>query len=309
MKKVRTFFHTKEILVIVVLVAITFHSKAQQGPQFTQFMYNNLVINPAYAGAEEAFSLTMVSRNQWSGVEGAPSTQSFSAHTLVKKKHVGLGLTIIRDQLGVHRNTNVLTNYAYHIKLKEESYLSMGLQVGVANLKSDYASLQGPTIDPRLVNSINETTVGFGAGVYYRSPKLQVGLSMPELLSPTAHMNDTISITFRKNTVLGYSRYRFMLSETLDMEPGLFVKYFPNLPVSVDVNLNFIYRQVLTTGVSYRKNESIDFILKFQLTPQFQFGYAYDYPINSVTSLGSSSHELLIHYVFRNVQKNVESSR
>jgi type IX secretion system PorP/SprF family membrane protein len=309
MKKTRAFFYSKGTLVIVILGIVTFRSNAQQGPQFTQFMYNNLVINPAYAGAEEAFSLTMVSRNQWSGVEGAPSTQSFSAHTLVKKKHVGLGLTIIRDQLGVHKNTTALTNYAYHIKIKEGSFLSMGLQVGVANLKSDYASLQGPTIDPKLVSSINETTIGFGAGVYYRSPKLQIGLSAPELLSPTAHMSDTVSITFRKNTVVGYSRYRFMLSETLDMEPGLFVKYFPNLPVSFDVNLNFIYRKVLTGGVSYRKNESIDFIFKFQLTPQFQFGYAYDYPINSVTSLGSASHELLIHYVFRNVQKNVESSR
>jgi hypothetical protein len=100
-----------------------------------------------------------------------------------------------------------------------------------------------------------------------------------------------------------------MLSETLDMEPGVFIKYFPNLPVSYDVNLNFVYKKVLTSGVSYRKNESVDFILKLQLTPQFQFGYAYDYPMNSMTSLGSASHELLIHYVFRNVQKNVASSR
>lgn len=308
MKKTRAFYFNGA-LVVLILVIVTLHANGQQGPQFTQFMYNNLVINPAYAGAEEAFSLTMVSRNQWSGIENAPSTQSFSAHTLVKKKHVGLGLTIIRDQLGVHKNTNVLTNYAYHIKLREGSVLSMGIQAGVANLKSDYASLQGPTIDPKLVNSINETTIGFGAGIYYRGPRLQLGLSAPELLSPSAHMSDTVSVTFRKNSLLGYSRYRFMLSETLDMEPSLFVKYFPNLPVSFDVNLNFIYRKVLTGGVSYRKNESVDFILKFQLTPQFQFGYAYDYPLKSVSSLGSASHELLIHYVFRNVHKNVASSR
>jgi len=309
MKKTGTSLYFKQAAVILIFGIVTFHSNAQQGPQFTQFMYNNLVINPAYAGAEEAFSLTMVSRNQWSGIENAPSTQSFSAHTLVKKKHVGLGLTIIRDQLGVHKNTNVLTNYAYHIKLKEESFLSFGLQAGIANLKSDYASLQGPTIDPKLVNSINTTTLGFGAGIYYRSPRLQIGLSAPELLSPSAHMSDTISITFKKNTMLGYSRYQFMLSQTLYMEPAVMVKYFSNLPISFDVNLNFIYRKVLTAGVSYRKNESVDFILKFQLTPQFQFGYAYDYPLNSVSSLGSASHELLIHYVFRTVQKNVASSR
>jgi len=302
-------FYSQRILIVVILEVVAYYSYAQQGPQFTQFMYNNLVINPAYAGAEEALSLTMVSRNQWSGVENAPNTQSFSAHTLMKKKHVGLGFTIIRDQLGVHKNTNVLTNYAYHIKIRERSFLSMGLQAGVSNLKSDYASLQGPNNDPKLVNSINETTVGFGAGIYYRSPKLQIGLSAPELLSSTAHMSDTVSITFRKNTLLTYSRYKFTLNEKLDMEPALIIKYFPKLPVSYDVNINFIYREVLTGGVSYRKNESVGFIFKFQLTPQFQFGYAYDYPLNSVTSLGSASHELLIHYVFRNIRNNVETSR
>src|SRR6478736_4049068 len=307
MKRTRTYYHSR-ILIIAILEVAAFHSYAQQGPHYPQFMYNNLVINPAYAGAEEAFSLTMVSRNQWSGVENAPSTQSFSAHTLVKKKHVGLGLTIIRDQLGVQKNTNVLTNYAYHIKLKEGSYLSMGIQEGIANLKADYASLQGPTYDPKLVN-FNQTTIRFGAGIYYRSPRLQVGLSAPELLSPSAYVNDTTTITFKKKTVMGYSRYQFMLSETLDIEPALMVKYFPNLPLSFDVNLNFIYKKVLTVGASYRKSESVDFIFKFQLTPQFQFGYAYDYPMNSMTSLGSASHEILIHYVFRNVQKNVASLR
>ena len=308
MKKAKAFFYSKGAPVILILGVAVLRSYAQQGPQFTQFMYNNLVINPAYAGAEEAFSLTMVSRNQWSGVENAPSTQSFSAHTLVKKKHVGLGLTIIRDQLGVQKNTNVLTNYAYHVKLREGSFLSMGIQAGIANLKADYESLQGPTYDPKLVN-FNQTTIGFGAGIYYRNTRLQVGLSAPELLSPSSRINDTTTITFKKKTMMGYSRYQFMLSETLDMEPALMVKYFPNLPLSFDINLNFIYKKVLTVGASYRKSESVDFIFKFQLTPQFQFGYAYDYPMNSMTSLGSASHEILIHYVFRNVQKNVASSR
>jgi type IX secretion system PorP/SprF family membrane protein len=308
MEGARTYY-LHRILIIAILEVATLFVNAQPGPQFTQFMNNYLVINPAYAGAEGAFSLTMVSRNQWSGVENAPSTQSFSAHTLVKKKHVGLGLTIIRDQLGVHKNTNVLTNYAYQIKLKEGSFISMGIQAGVANLKSDYASLQGPTIDPKLVNSINQTTIDFGAGIYYKNQKLQIGLSVPELFSPTAHPNDSVSITFRKNTLQLYSRYRFTLNESFDMEPGLIVKYFPNLPVSYDVNLNLIYRNVLTGGLSYRKDESIDVIFKLQLTQQFQFGYAYDYPLNSLSSLGTTSHELLIHYVFRNIKNKVATSR
>lgn len=282
---------------------------AQQRPQFTQFMYNNLVINPAYAGAEEVLSLTLVNRNQWSGVEGAPTTQSFSAHTLLKKKKVGLGLTLISDRIGVHNNTSVLTNYAYHIRVGEKSTLSMGLQVGITNLKSDYASLSGNSNDPNLANSINETMLDFGTGIYFRSPKLQLGLSTPELVSKSVQLNDTLSISIRTMNLFGYARYRFTLSKFIEMEPGLMIKYFPDVPVSYDVNLSFIYRSVLTTGLSYRSKESVDFILKLQLTSQLQFGYAYDYPINYAAKLSSASHELMLNYQFRNIHKRVTSSR
>ena len=307
--RIARIFYLNRVLVILVLVVTSLNGKAQQGPQFTQFMYNNLVINPAYAGTEGAFSLTMISRNQWSGVDKAPTTQSFSAHTLVKEKNIGLGVTILRDEIGVHRNLTALTSFAYHIKIKEQTFLSMGLQAGVANLKSDYASLPGSSNDPKLTNSINETTLDIGAGIYYRSPRLHLGLSMPELMSRAVNTSDTISINFRRNTVLAYSRYRIPLSATFDAEPGLLVKYFPGLPLSYDVNLNFIYRRVLTVGVSYRKGESVDFIFKFQLTPQFQFGYAYDYPMSNSSRLGSGSHEIMIHYVFRNIHKGVATPR
>ncbi|HPM30233.1 MAG TPA: type IX secretion system membrane protein PorP/SprF [Chryseolinea sp.] len=282
---------------------------AQQAPQFTQFMYNNLVINPAYAGAEEALSLTVLNRNQWTGVEKAPSTQSFAIHSPIRNKNIGLGLTILRDQIGVHSNTSALSNYAYHIRLKKDNIISAGLQVGVTNLKSDYASLLGSSNDPKLMSSINEILIDFGAGIYFRSSRFQLGLSAPELLARTVQLNDTISVDIKRTNFLCYAQYRFTLGQSFDLEPGIMIKYFPDLPLSVDVNCNLVYRKVLTGGLSYRRNESVDILFKFQITAQFQFGYAYDYPIQHASQLAGASHELLVQYVFRSIKKHVVSPR
>jgi len=302
-------YYLKTSLIVSLLIISFSLVSAQQLPQFTQFMYNNLVINPAYAGADEALSLTLLHRSQWTGVDNAPTTQSFSAHSLIKKKQIGLGITIIRDEIGVHKNTNILTNYAYHINLAEKTFLSFGLQVGLTNLKSDYASLASAPLDPKLVNSINETMLDFGAGLYLRSPRFNLSLSSPGLLSRTITINDTVSVNFKKANFLGFARYRFILSDNLDMEPGFMIKYFTTLPLSYDINLNFIFRRVLTAGVSYRKSESIDIIMKFQLTPQLQLGYAYDYPVNYAARLSSASHELMLNYLFRDFKKRAASPR
>ena len=151
--------------------------------------------------------------------------------------------------------------------------------------------------------------IDFGAGLYLRSPRFNLSLSSPGLLSRTVSVSDSVSVNFKRANFMGYGRYRFTLSDQFDMEPGIMIKYFTNLPFSYDVNLNFIYKKVLTTGVSYRRNESIDLILKFQLTPQLQFGYAYDYPINYAARLSSASHELMLNYLFRDFKKRAASPR
>jgi type IX secretion system PorP/SprF family membrane protein len=186
---------------------------------------------------------------------------------------------------------------------------SMGLQVGLTNFKSDYTSLLGTSNDPKLVNNVNETKLDFGTGIYLTSQRLSLGLSSLGLLSHTVNLNDTLAISLDKTNFLGSIRYRVPLNSNFEMEPGLLVKYYPDLPVSYDINLNLIYKEVMTRGLSYRSSESIDVILKFQITHQLQFGYAYDYPIKYASMLSNGSHELMIQYTFRNVHNNVESSR
>ena len=273
-------------------------------------MFSGVVINPAYAGADEALSITAIHRNQWTGVENAPSTQTLSAHSLFKKKQFGIGFTFIQDEIGIHRNQNFLAQYAYHLPIDKKSALSFGLQGGVYHLKSDYASLGNANNDPKLYNPVNsQMFFDFGAGIYFRSKRLHAGLSVPELLPQHFVFNDTLSVSLTKANLFFYTRYTIPLNEFTDFQPNVLIKYMSNIPVSFDLTLNFVYRKVLTLGTAFRQRESVDLLLKMQVTPQLQLGYAYDHPIGTVSKLSSRSHELVVNYVFRNFEKKVVSTR
>jgi len=286
-------------------------SKAQQQAQFTQYMFNHLGINPAYAGMEGPLSLTFINRQQWSGVENAPTTQTLSAHALSKKKHVGYGLNLTNDKIGVHQNQGVLANMSYHLSTSKTSRLSMGMRAGVESIRSDYASLVADAgNDPRLLNSgVKQTFLSLGAGLYFKSRQLEVGFSVPELLPRSFTVSDTLDITLRNTNMFLFSKYKFPLSASFEANPGFLIKYLYGLPVSYDLNMNFIYKEVLTMGLSYRKRESIGFLLGAQLTPQFKAGYAFDYPIGDIPSFTSGSHEVMINYRFKFFTSNVSSPR
>ena len=284
---------------------------AQQRVQFTQYMFNGLVLNPAYAGSEEALSVTFIQRKQWAKIEGSPSTQSFSAHSLFKKKQLGLGGMLINERIGVHRNASALTSAAYHLKVGPLSYLSMGLQAGIHSRKSDYGSLVGnASVDPKLYDaSVSYTAFDLGMGLYFRSPRLHLGLSAPELLPESFSLNDTISVRLNNVNYFLFAKYKITLNENIDVEPSMLLKYLRGVPLSYDINFNLIYKKVLTLGLSYRKSESLDFMLKGQITPQLQFGYSYDFAIGEVSRVSNGSHELMVNYVFRYTQAKVISPR
>ncbi|HEY0655635.1 MAG TPA: type IX secretion system membrane protein PorP/SprF [Chryseosolibacter sp.] len=299
------------IFLIALAIGPGIDSHGQQKVQFTQYMFNGLVINPAYAGADEALSLTFIQRSQWAGVENAPETQTFSGHTLFGKRHIGVGLTLINDKIGVHKSLNALTTYAYHLQVAERAYLSMGLQVGINRRESNYGSLiGGATYDPRLNDvAIAKTFMDFGMGFYFRSPKLDAGFSVPELVPGRLEVNDTVTIQLSKSPYFLFTKYRIKASDFVDVEPSIFVKYQSGIPLSYDLNANMIYRKVLTLGLSYRKAESVDFLFKAQITRQLQIGYAYDHPIGHISMLSNGSHELMAQYVFRFVEKDITSPR
>jgi type IX secretion system PorP/SprF family membrane protein len=286
-------------------------SMGQQKVQFTQYMFNPLVINPAYAGADGPLAVNFINRTQWAGVENAPVTQTLSAHSLFKKEHIGIGLTLVNDKIGVHNNFSLMTNYAYHLKVGQNARMSMGVQGGIHKTTSDYASLMSPnTYDPKLSTSpVRESYFDFGFGVYFRNERWNIGVSCPELVPRSISVNDSSSFKLNRTNTFLLTRYRMRVSETIEVEPGILLKYLNGVDMSFDLNINMIYREVLTTGLSYRKKESIDFLFKAQLTPQLQFGYAYDHPIGYIDRISNGSHELMVQYVFRFVENNVSSPR
>jgi type IX secretion system PorP/SprF family membrane protein len=286
--------------IICIVMMVCCEAFAQQRVQFTQYMFNGLVINPAYAGAHEALSLTFIQRSQWTGVENAPNTQTLSGHTLFKKKHIGLGISLVNDRIGVHKNMSALTNYAYHLRVGRESYLSMGILAGLHTRKSDYASIMGASnTDPKLFNPIiSHSYFDFGMGLFFRSPKLQIGLSAPELIPAMYSVNDTLRVQLSEANYFLFAKYRIDISENVGLEPGLLLKYLPSIPMSYDIN-----------RLSYRKDESVDLLFRGQITPQLQFGYAYDYPIKTISQISNGSHEVMINYLFKYSRNNTASPR
>lgn len=301
---------SKSLLVIALIVLNKIDAVSQQKVQFTQYMFNRLMINPACAGMDEALSLTFINRSQWQGLEGAPTTQTLAAHTLFKNRHLGVGLSVANDKIGIHKNFSAFGSSAYHIKVADHSYLSMGIRFGVNHKNSGYISLAGASLDPQLYDAnISGTNANFGFGVYYRSPKFEAGFSVPELIPEKFIYNDTLTIQLSTAHYFLFSKYSYPLNENLDLEPSVLLKYLPGIPLSFDVNANIVVKKVLTLGLSYRKSESFDFLFLARITPQLRIGYAYDYGIGKIKILGGGSHELMVSYVFKFVESEIASPR
>lgn len=288
--------------VLVIVVTITQQAFGQQRAHFTQYITNELVINPAYAGAEEALSVALLYRSQWSDIEGAPVTQSFTAHSLFKSKNVGLGLSVINDKIGIHGILTAHSSYAYRIQLNEETFLSFGLQFGLNQRKSDFNSLSGQVQnanDPKLYSSnSSKTSFEFGSGLYLKSSRLNLGISIPNML-PEKTRSDSIDFSLTNNNIYFLGRYKIPVNSNVSFQPGILVKYLQGLPVSYDINLAAVINDVLLLGLSYRTQESINAIIQAKLTPQLKIGYAYDYPLAKVGGVGSNSNEFMVSYLFR----------
>ncbi|WP_375577705.1 type IX secretion system membrane protein PorP/SprF [Marivirga tractuosa] len=281
---------------------------AQQGIQYTQYMYDGSLINPAYAGADNALSISLLHRDQWNGLEGAPQSQTFSLHTPFKSPKVGVGLFIHRESIGVHQNIQLATNLAYHLPLGNQRYFSFGLKAGMLNVRSDYQSLQNGNPDPSVNDELfSGTDFNAGFGFYYKSKKFEAGYSIPSIINRSINVNDSVSLDPINLNHLLFAQYHIPLGNNFVLSPSFLLKYFQATPLSYDFNILTTFKSVLSAGVSYRKQESVDFLLRFNLTPQFQVAYAYDYPIGNVSRLAQASNEIMLRYIFKFKYENVNS--
>ncbi len=292
--------------IVFILLAAT-GAYGQQQAQFTQYMFNGLVINPAYAGADESLNITALTRSQWLGVDGAPVTQTLTAHSRVANDHSGIGLAIMNDKIGIHKNLTINASYSYRLLLSKTSWLSMGIQAGIDSKKSDYALLtaNGPS-DPNQFQNNSSTFFDFGAGLFFNSRRMQIGFSMPNIMPGKISLQDTIGANLNPTHYFLFSRYRFALNQNVNLEPSFLIKYVAGNPFSYDVNLNMVVQQVFTAGVSYRRSESIDFLCRLKLSRQLSSGFSYDFPVGKIASLRSSgTYEVMVNYAFTFSHKSV----
>jgi type IX secretion system PorP/SprF family membrane protein len=269
--------------------------QGQQQPMYTQYMFNPLAINPAYAGTSDALSITALSRWQWVGMEGAPVTQTLSVQAPVQSRKVGLGLTVTVDEIAVTKQTGVYGAFAYRIPVGS-GYLSFGLQAGFTALKADYDKAYVLGTDPVFQQQYSEFMPNAGGGLFYYNSLFYAGLSSPMLIQNKVESGGSYVFTQRRHYFFNTGMV-FRLSDEIKAKPNLLVKTVEGSPVSIDYNVNFLFKNVAGFGVSYRGPESVNFLTEININKRFRFGYAYDHVIQpTLKNAATSSHEILLNY-------------
>ena len=304
----------KIILALLGLLLWITDSYAQQDAQYTQYMYNMNVINPAYAGSRGTLSLGLLARSQWTNVNGGPKTMTFDAHAPVGKK-VGMGLSVIADEIGPAKEQNIYADFSYTLTTSQEGRLAFGLKAGVTLLNVNLLDVVLPQTatgdDPLFDENINDAFPNVGAGVYYYNDKWYAGFSVPNLLK-SEHL-DKENINTKASEEIHYfltTGYVFDLSSTLKFKPSILVKGVTGAPVSFDVNANFLMYDRFEVGASYRWQDAVSMLFNFGVTRSFRVGYSYDYTISEFSNSNTGgSHELMLLYDISFSKKNLKSPR
>ena len=288
-----------KIFLTTLLVLLAFADmKAQQDPQYTQYMYNMNIVNPAYAGSKENISFGMLYRKQWANIEGAPSSFSFSGHGAVGN-NVGIGLSFLSDKIGPISEQNVYGDFSYSLQLGENQTLALGLKAGATFHKVGLRSIQSSLPDPNegiFGQDISDVSLNIGTGAFYYTDKYYVALSVPNMLK-AAHLDyngreygSDVSHYFLTGG------YVFDLDYDVKFKPSFMLKSALNIRPSLDLSANFLYKEQIEIGATYRLQDSFGGMVNFLVTPELRIGYAYDHTISDLRVSAPSSHEFILLY-------------
>ena len=300
----------RKILFLFVLLGVS-NVEAQQDAQFTQYMYNTVNVNPAYAGSRGVLSIFGTHRAQWVGLEGAPTTSAASIHSPINNSKVGLGLSVIQDEIGPSDKSIISADFSYTINTSENYKLSFGLKGTASLFNVDYTKLNRYDLnDPRFQNNIdNQFSPNIGAGVYYHSDKLYAGISVPFILE-TKHFDDNAS-SVAKDALHYYfiGGYVFDLSETTKFKPAFLIKSVKGAPLQADLTANFMFNDKFVVGGAYRWSAALSGLAGFQVDENWFIGYTYDTDTTKLANYNSGSHEIFLRYEFKGKQEKVVSPR
>ncbi len=302
----------KNIYLTIIIVLNGFYAMAQQTPQFTQYMYNTISVNPAYAGSREALSIVGIHRSQWVGMDGGPTTQTLSLHSPLRNEKIGVGFSFINDKLGYENFNYLYADFSYTVNLTEKTKLAFGVKGGFSYYSIDEVLFNDPKVynDPYFQDKLNRWTPNVGAGLYLHQQKWYVGVSSPKLVENDYNKSGNYVALEQSHfyTIAGYV-FDLNNSGSIKMRPTTLIKYTKGSPLSYDATLSFLFNEKFWIGGSYRFDDSVGALVDFKITEQLRLGYAYDYPISDIRPFTSGSHEIMLIFDFKFGQSKFKSPR
>lgn len=289
----------KQFIIIFTFIVITASGFAQQDSQYTQYMYNTIIINPAYAGSRGTMSIFGMYRQQWVGLEGAPKTAIVSVNTPINDSDIGLGLSFINDQIGPSAENTLSADASYSIQTSSDYKISFGLKA-TANLFSlnvDRLNIQHQN-DPQFQNLDMKFSPNIGAGIYIHSDNTYFGLSVPNFLEKKHYKDNSISVAKERLHYYFTAGHVFNWTDEIKCKPAILVKAIEGVPLQMDISGNFLINDKLTLGLAYRWNTAVSALAGFQLSDSWYIGYAYDAETTRLAHYNSGSHEIFLRFEF-----------
>jgi type IX secretion system PorP/SprF family membrane protein len=291
----------------ILLIALMFTgivSYAQQDAQFTQYMYNTINVNPAYAGSRGAMSIFALHRTQWVGLDGAPTTNAVSINTPLNNSRLGLGVSVINDKIGPTHENTISADLSYTVPTSETFKLSFGIKATANLFDLDVSRLSPKQAGDLTLQSFNKFTPNIGAGVYLHSDKAYIGLSVPNFIETNRYDDNDVRIFKEKINYYLIAGYVFDLNSSIKFKPALLTKMVEGAPLQVDLSANFLFNDKFMIGAAYRVSAAMSGMVGFQVSDGMYIGYAYDLETTNLDNYNSGSHEIFLRYeIFKNNKK------
>lgn len=289
----------RHIILITALAIGTLAARAQQEVMVSQYMFDQLFLNPAYAGSHPYVSGCILHREQWAGLPGAPRTSMLAVDGPVMGDKMGLGFSLVHDQIGISRDMEIAGDYSYSIRIGRKSRLAFGLKAGLSFYSAHLSELTvWDANDAVYAHDISNAVLGkFGFGMYWHNERSFIGVTVPTLYAADGRISTEVGSALKHYYVQHYylhAGHVFQINDDFDVKPSVMIKYEPQAPAEADVNCNVLYKQRFWLGIGYRTGDAVVGMVEYQINHQMRIGYAYDMTTSKLRNYNSGSHEIML---------------